>query len=234
MSLLERFRWFAAQDQWLLFLHETRFLNPLVAEQFTKLEVSGLLDDPSIRALVETGLAALSPELPAGVYFPAPISRIQASGTALTVETVLQFHYAFIQVDAQQRWSLRGHSIVGRVLQLFQENLGYEPEIQRYFVEYWTEGRWDKCYLACELTPMLALNINLEADPLEVQLVNGKSDAVISDTLRLDAHENCLVRTAQHGDALLADAPRYQLLQHYHEDENCLKLGNRRFILEMG
>jgi|TARA_B100001013_G_C24528926_1_gene409977 hypothetical protein len=232
MSLLERFHWFSERDQWLLFLHETRFLNPLVVEQFTKLEASGLLDDPEIRAVVETELAALSPELPVGAYFPAAISRTQTPGTALTVETALQFHYAFIQVDAQQRWSLRGHSIVGRVLQLFQENLGYEPEIQRYFVEYWTEGRWDKCYLACELTPMLALNIALEADPLEVQLINGKSDAVICDTLWLDDHENCLVRTAQHGDVLLADAPRYQLLQHYHEDEHCLKLGIRRFALE--
>ncbi|MDP7317822.1 MAG: hypothetical protein QGH12_06470, partial [SAR324 cluster bacterium] len=72
----------------------------------------------------------------------------------------------------------------------------------------------------------------LEADPLEVQLINGKSDAVICDTLWLDDHENCLVRTAQHGDVLLADAPRYQLLQHYHEDEHCLKLGIRRFALE--
>ena len=232
MSLLERFHWFSERDQWLLFLHETRFLNPLVVEQFTKLEASGLLDDPEIRAVVETELAALSPELPVGAYFPAAISRTQTPGTTLTVETALQFHYAFIQVDAQQRWSLRGHSIVGRVLQLFQENLGYEPEIQRYFVEYWTEGRWDKCYLACELTPMLALNIALEANPLEVQLINGKSDAVICDTLWLDDHENCLVRTAQHGDVLLADAPRYQLLQHYHEDEHCLKLGIRRFALE--
>ena len=234
MSLLERFRWFAERDQWLLFLHETRFLNPLVPEQFAKLEASGLLEDPSIQAIVETELAALAPELPPGAYFPAPIARTLQSGTLLTLETALQFHYAFIHVDARQRWTLRGHPIVGRVLQLFQANLGYESEIERYFVEYWTEGRWDKCYLDCDLTPMLALQFDLKADPFEVLLINRKSDVVASDSIRLDEHEHCLVRTAQHGEVLLADAPRYQLLQHFHEDENCLKIGSRRLTLERG
>lgn len=233
MSLLDRFRWYAERDQWLLFLHETRFLNPVLPKQFAQLEASRLLDDPGIQAVVETELATLSPTLPPGAYFPAAIARTRKPETALTLETALQFHYAFIQVDAQQRWFLRGHPIVGRVLQHFQQNLGYEPEIERYFVEYWTEGRWDKCYLDCEITPMLALGIALEADPLEVQLINGKSDVVCSGTLCLDEHENCLVRTAQHGNVLLADAPRYQLLQHYDDAENALRIGSRRFALEM-
>ena len=59
----------------------------------------------------------------------------------------------------QKKWSLRNKYITGKVLSLFESNLFYEKGTNRYYVEYWSDSRWDKCYLECAITPMLGLSL---------------------------------------------------------------------------
>ncbi|HIG78057.1 MAG TPA: hypothetical protein EYQ48_09365, partial [Candidatus Lambdaproteobacteria bacterium] len=159
MTFEQRIDWFSARNLIMLFLWKDHFLNPLVPEQLQKLKSSGLLDNKYLLKVLEEYLPELDAELPRGMYFPVPISRSLSEGGEFSTILAGQFFYDFIRVDDSQKWSLRDKYITGKVLSLFESNLFYEKETNRYYVEYWSDSRWDKCYLECAITPMLGLSV---------------------------------------------------------------------------
>ena len=213
----------------MLFLWENRFLNPLIPEQQHKLNNSGLLDDKKILEVLEELFPEFESELPKGMYFPVPISRAISQGEKFSIELALRFYYDFIKVDQSQQWSLRNKIITGKILSLFKSNLLFEKETGRYFVEYWSDTRWDKCYLECEITPIMALAIESVSEGFQLQLNNGKNNLLIIDSFRMDNKERCFVKSVNYGEVLLADSPRFWLLDHLDDTRSHLVVGNRRF-----
>ena len=171
-------------------------------------------------------------ELPKGMYFPIPISRKIKQGERFSKELALQFHYDFINVDQKQQWSLRNKRITGKVLSLFKSNLYFEELTGRYFVEYWSDARWDKCYLECTITPMLALAIDSVSEGIMLQLNNNKSDLIYLNSFRMDKNERCFVQTENFGEVLLADSPRFWLLDHLDDSGTHLIVKEDRFPLK--
>jgi len=213
MTYNQRIAWFSERGMIMMFLLENRFLNPQISEHNQTIESSGLLEGTVMKVLEEYFPKFVN-ELPKGMYFPIPISRKIKQGERFSKELALQFHYDFINVDEKQQWSLRNKRITGKVLSLFKSNLYFEELTGRYFVEYWNDARWDKCYLECNLTPMLALSIDTVSEGIILQLNNNKSDLIYLNSFRMDKKERCFVQTENFGEVLLADSPRFWLLDH--------------------
>ena len=216
MELDQRIAWFSERGMIMMFLWDKRFLNPQIPEQQQTIKSSGLLGKTVMRVLEEF-FPKFENELPKGMYFPIPISRGIKQGERCSKEFALKFHYDFINVDHNQQWSLRGKRITGKVLSLFKTNLYFEGITGRYFVEYLSDDRWDKCYLECVITPMLALSIESVSEGIVLQLNNNRSDLINLNSFRMDKNERCFVQTKTFGEVLLSDSPRFWLLDHLDE-----------------
>lgn len=204
-------RTLAEQEKFLLFLHEQRFHNPLIPAEAQLLEVAGLLNE-SAHAVIEA-LIAHSKSLPAATYFPTPIARSMTAGQKFSIELAKKFSYAHMVVNAQQQWSSKGEPLDERIQRWFVSNLHYEPCIERYYVEYQVDQRWDKCYLQCETTPMVAVAIHWDtSEKATVELNNGQLDPIDLESLRLDQEEHLYVQSSGYGLVLLGDNPRYSVL----------------------
>ncbi len=233
MTFEQRIDWFSARNLIMLFLWKDHFLNPLVPEQLQKLKSSGLLDNKYLLKVLEEYLPELDAELPRGMYFPVPISRSLSEGGEFSTILAGQFFYDFIRVDDSQKWSLRDKYITGKVLSLFESNLFYEKETSRYYVEYWSDSRWDKCYLECALTPILGLSVESIPGGLKMQLNNHKTDTIDLHSFRIDAEERCFAFSLNHGEVLLADTPRFWLLNQLDETGTQLVLNKQLFPLNI-
>ena len=231
MTFEQRIDWFSERNLIMLFLWKDHFLNPLVPEQLQKLKSSGLLDNKYLLKVLEEYLPELDAELPRGMYFPVPISRSLSEGGEFSTILAGQFFYDFIRVDDSQKWSLRDKYITGKVLSLFESNLFYEKETSRYYVEYWSDSRWDKCYLECAITPMLGLSVESIPDGLKLELNNHKTDTIDLHSFRIDAEERCFAFSLNHGEVLLADTPRFWLLNQLDETGTQLVLNKQLFPL---
>ena len=231
MTFDQRIAWFSERGMIMMFLWENRFLNPQISEQQQTIKSSGLLGETAMKVL-EIFFPKFENELPKGMYFPIPISRKIKQGERFSKELALQFHYDFINVDQKQQWSLRNKRITGKVLSLFKSNLYFEELTGRYFVEYWSDARWDKCYLECTITPMLALAIDSVSEGIMLQLNNNKSDLICLNSFRMDKNERCFVQTENFGEVLLADSPRFWLLDHLDDSGTHLIVKEDRFPLK--
>ena len=233
MTFEQRIDWFSERNLIMLFLWKDHFLNPLVPEQLQKLKSSGLLDNKYLLKVLEEYLPELDAELPRGMYFPVPISRSLSEGGEFSTILAGQFFYDFIRVDDSQKWSLRDKYITGKVLSLFESNLFYEKETSRYYVEYWSDSRWDKCYLECALTPILGLSVEIIPGGLKMQLNNHKTDTIDLHSFRIDTKERCFAFSLKHGEVLLADTPRFWLLNQLDETGTQLVLNKQLFPLNI-
>ena len=233
MTFEERIDWFSARNLIMLFLLKDRFLNPLVPVQLQKLKSSGLLDNKYLLKVMEEHFPQYDAELPRGMYFPVPISRSLSEGGEFSIKLAGQFFYDFIHVDDCQKWSLRDKYITGKVLSLFESNLFYEKETSRYYVEYWSDSRWDKCYLECALTPILGLAVESIPGGLKMQLNNHKTDSIDLHSFRIDTKERCFAFSLKHGEVLLADTPRFWLLNQLDETGTKLVLNKQLFPLNI-
>ena len=231
MKLEQRLQWFFERKLIMLFLWEERLLNPFIHHEMLRLKGMGLLEDENILELMENIFPESITQLPTGMYFPVPISRALKKGNAFSTELAMRFHYDFIQVDQHQKWSLRENNINGKVLTLFKSNLFYEKESKLYFVEYWSDNRCDKCYLECDITPMLALALEPVQKEFKLQLNNQITDSLELHSIRMDKKERCFVRTQNYGEVMLADAPRFWLLNHLDESGSNFVFGGRNFPL---
>jgi len=167
------------------------------------------------------------------MYFPVPISRSLSEGGEFSTILAGQFFYDFIRVDDSQKWSLRDKYITGKVLSLFESNLFYEKETNRYYVEYWSDSRWDKCYLECAITPMLGLSVENIPDGLKLELNNHKTDLIDLHSFRIDTKERCFAFSLNHGEVQLADTPRFWLLNQLDETGTQLILNKQLFPLNI-
>ena len=231
MTFDQRIAWFSERGMIMLFLWENRFLNPQIYEHQQTIKSSGLLGKTVMKVLEEY-FTKFENELPKGMYFPIPISRKIKQGERFSKELAFQYHYDFINVDQKQQWSLRNKRITGKVLSLFKSNLYFEELTGRYFVEYWSDARWDKCYLECIITPMLALAIDSVSEGIMLQLNNNKSDLIYLNSFRMDKNERCFVQTENFGEVLLADSPRFWLLDHLDDSGTHLIVKEDRFPLK--
>ena len=213
MTLDQRLAWFSDRGMIMMFLCKNRFLNPQISNQEQIIKSSGLLGKTVMKVLEEC-LPNFEYELPKGMYFPIPISRAIKHGKRFSKNLALQFHYDFINVDLKQQWNFNNKKITGKVLSLFKSNLYFEKITGLYFVEYWSDTRWDKCYLECAITPMLALSIDLVPEGFMLQLNNDKSDLSYLNSFRIDEKERCFVESNNFGEVLLSDSPRFWLLDH--------------------
>ena len=232
MTFEKRIAWFSERGMIMMFLWENRFMNPQISEQQQTIKSSGLLGNTVMKVLEEY-FPKFEDELPKGMYFPIPISRKIKQGERFSKELAFQYHYDFINVDQEQQWSLRNKRITGKVLSLFKSNLYFEELTGRYFVEYWSDARWDKCYLECTITPMLALAIDSVTEGIMLQLNNNKSDLIYLNSFRMDKNERCFVQTENFGEALLADSPRFWLLDHLDDSGTHLIVKEDRFPLKL-
>ena len=231
MNLEKRLQWFFERKMIMLFLWEERLLNPFIQDEFQLLKASGLLEDEVTLDLIHNIFPESITQLPTGMYFPVPISRALKQENDFSTELAMRFHYDFIQVDQYQKWSLRENDIGGKVLALFESNLFYEKESKLYFVEYWSDNCWDKCYLECEITPMLALALEPVQEKFKLQLNNQMIDSLELQSFRMDKKERCFCLTLNYGEVLLADAPRFWLLNHLDESGAYFVFGERQFSL---
>ena len=231
MTFDQRIAWFSERGMIMMFLWENRFLNPQIPEQQQTIKSSGLLGKTVMKVLEEY-FPKFEDELPKGMYFPIPISREINQGERFSKELAFQYHYDFINVDQKQQWSLRNKRITGKVLSLFKSNLYFEELTGRYFVEYWSDARWDKCYLECTITPMLALAIESVSEGIMLHLNNNKSDLIYINSFRMDKNERCFVQTENFGEVLLADSPRFWLLDHLDDSGTHLIVKEDRFPLK--
>ncbi|MEC9070642.1 MAG: hypothetical protein VYC02_11315, partial [SAR324 cluster bacterium] len=148
-----------------------------------------------------------------------------------TIELAIGFHYDFIKIDQKQKWRLRDNFISGKVLALFESNLFFEKDSKLYYIEYWSNNRWDKCYLDCEITPMLALGIKITQKDFILQLNNQKIDLLDPNSFRIDKKERCFVFSQNYGEVMLADTPRFWLLNHLDESGSYFVFGEKHFPL---
>ena len=230
MKFEQRIEWLSERGMIMMFLWEDRFLNPQISKQQQTIKSSGLLGGTVMKVLEEF-FPKFENELPKGMYFPIPISREIQQGERFSKELALQFHYDFINVNQKQQWSLRNKRITGKVLSLFKSNLYFEELTGRYFVEYWSDARWDKCYLECIITPMLALAIDSVSEGIMLQLNNNKSDMIYLNSFRIDKNERCFVQTENFGEVLLADSPRFWLLDRLDDSGTHLIVKENRLPL---
>jgi len=217
MTFKQRLEWLFERKMIMLFLWEKRFLNPLIPKEMKKLNSTKIFNDEKIWSIIDKYIPKYKEHLPTGMYFPVPISKALKEGVHFSSELALRFHYEFIKIDENQTWNLQNKLITGKVLKLFKLNIFYQKETNQYFIEYRSDDRWDKCYLDCEITPMLALSIMNHEDGLKIELNNQKIDTVDLHTFRVDQKERCFVRSKNFGEVMLADAPRFWFFNHLDE-----------------
>ncbi|MED6339195.1 MAG: hypothetical protein VX485_01330, partial [SAR324 cluster bacterium] len=87
------------------------------------------------------------------------------------------------------------------------------------------------CYLDCEITPMLALGIKITQKDFILQLNNQKIDLLDPNSFRIDKKERCFVFSQNYGEVMLADTPRFWLLNHLDESGSYFVFGEKHFPL---
>lgn len=216
--------------------HQARFRNPLSPVDREALVDSEAATDPAIVAVVAEDLPERLERLERGTYFPVPLARAVAGGRAFD-DALMSFHYPPIVVDANRRWSWKGQPVAERIRRFFVQHIGFEPALDVWFVEYRVnDGWWDKCYLDCETTPLVAVQLREGAetgtDRVMADLNNGRADVLDPDSLRLDEQERLFASSADHGLVEIADAPRFALLRTVSEDCRTVEFaGSRRTLL---
>lgn len=224
----------AEHGSYLFFKHGARFHDPLVERQWCELEADPVLRDPGVLRVLEQVLLARLPDLRAGIYAPVPIARALERGEAVE-EALEQFRYEMIRVDQDQVWWWQGQRVAPRLKRFFLDHLSYEPELGLYYFEYRVSADWyDKCYLVCELTPLVAVQVEaVETAELKLRAVlnNGRTDVLDPRSLRLDARERLFAQSREHGEVVLSDAARFQLLKGVTEDCRAVRIGTRDFPL---
>ena len=148
----------------------------------------------------------------------------------------MSFHYPPVVVDAERRWSWKGQPVAERIRRFFVQHIGYEPALGVWFVEYRVnDGWWDKCYLQCETTPLVAVQLREEDEAagggVVADLNNGRADTLDPDSLRLDERERLFASSASHGPVEMADAPRFALLRTVSEDCRTVEFAGARRTL---
>ncbi len=224
------FQLLAEHNTLIFYLWKQQNLNPLIPEQQAVLWESGLLDDPLNQEVLQKLIEALPTLIPA-TYCPTPIAREMRQGVPFTLALAEKYSYAYIKVNHQQEWFLKGIRLDQKIKKFLQENLFYEALLKRYYIEYQVEQRMDKCYMDCEITPMVARQIAPKPDHLEVCLNNGKIDQVSPPAFQMDDKEFLYCHTSQHGEILLADNPRFFILEKISEDGKLIHLGETVYSL---
>ena len=79
---------------------------------------------------------------------------------------------------------------------------------------------------------MLALAIDSVSEGFMLQLNNNKSDLIYLNSFRMDKNERCFVQTENFGEVLLADSPRFWLLDHLDDSGTHLIVKEDRFPLK--
>ncbi len=206
--------------------HRARFRNPLVPGDRAELLDADAARDPAVLSIVDSELPRRLARLERGTYFPVPLARAVAAGRGFD-DALMSFHYPPILVDGDRRWSWKEQTVADRVRRFFVQHIGFEPALDIWYVEYRVnDGWWDKCYLECETTPLVAVQFRDDGAGarglVTVDLSNGQRDALDPDSLRLDERERLFATSARHGPVEIADAPRFALLRTVSED--CLTL----------
>ena len=231
MELKKRLEWFHEREIIMLFLWEEHFLNPLIPSEMEKLNLSNFFNDIVIWDILDKNFPKFLEFLPSGMYFPVPICKLIKQGKNFFPKIALKFHYNFIKIDENQMWSLQNNRIKGKILKLFKSNLLYEKSTNLYFIEYRSDGRWDKCYLQCEITPMLALNLIKKNDELVMLLNNNKFDTMDLHRCRIDHKERCFVKSKNFGEIMLADSPRFLLLNNLEDNSTNFVFEGEKFSI---
>lgn len=216
--------------------HEARFRNPLSPADREALADSEAARDPAVVAVVAAELPERLDRLEPGTYFPVPLARAVAGGRAFD-DALMSFHYPPIVVDADRRWSWKGQPVAERIRRFFVQHIGFESALGVWFVEYRVnDGWWDKCYLDCATTPLVAVQLREEAgaagEGVVADLNNGHTDTIDPDSLRLDEEERLFTASAQHGMVEIADAPRFALLRTVSEDCRTVEFAGKRRTLQ--
>ena len=215
--------------------HEARFRNPLSPADREALTSSEAAGDPAVVAVVAEELPNRLDRLERGTYFPVPLARAVAAGRAFD-DALMSFHYPPIVVDAERRWSWKGQPVAERIRRFFVQHIGFEPSLGVWFVEYRVnDGWWDKCYLDCATSPLVAVQLREEGEgvgrAVVADLSNGSVDTLDPDSLRLDEAERLFALSADHGLVEIADAPRFALLRTVSEDCRTVEFAGRRRTL---
>ena len=215
--------------------HRARFRNPLSPVDREALADSEAAGDPAVVAVVGEELPERLDRLERGTYFPVPLARAVAGGRAFD-DALMSFHYPPVVVDADRRWSWKGGPVADRIRRFFVQHIGFEPALGVWFIEYRVnDGWWDKCYLDCATTPLVAVQLREEGGAGEEGVVadlnNGRTDTLDPDSLRLDGQERLFVTSGQHGLVEIADAPRFALLRTVSEDCRTVEFAGARRAL---
>ena len=210
--------------------HQARFRNPLSPVDREALADSEAARDPAVVAVVAEALPERLDRLERGTYFPVPLARAVAGGRAFD-DALMSFHYPPIVVDADRRWFWKEQPVAERIRRFFVQHIGFEPALGVWFVEYRVnDGWWDKCYLDCSITPLVAVQLREEAEGHRVvaDLNNGRADTLDPDSLRLDERERLFASAADHGVVEIADTPRFALLRTVSEDCRTVEFAGAR------
>lgn len=215
--------------------HQARFRNPLSPADREALADSAAARDPAVVAVVGEELPERLDRLERGTYFPVPLARAVAGGSAFD-DALMSFHYPPVVVDADRRWSWKGQPVAERIRRFFVQHIGFEPDLEVWFVEYRVnDGWWDKCYLDCATTPLVAVQLREEGGAagggVVADLNNGQSDRFDPDSLRLDERERLFASSAGHGLVEIADTPRFALLRTVSEDCRTVEFAGARRTL---
>ncbi len=215
--------------------HQARFRNPLSSVDREALADSEAAREPAVVAVVAEELPSRLDRLERGTYFPVPLARAVAGGRAFD-DALMSFHYPPVVVDAERRWSWKGGPVADRIRRFFVQHIGFEPALGVWFIEYRVnDGWWDKCYLDCATTPLVAVQLREEGGAagggVVADLNNGQSDALDPDSLRLDKQERLFASSAGHGLVEIADTPRFALLRTVSEDCRTVEFAGARRTL---
>lgn len=224
-TLLDGARRLAPHRIHLFVLHDDHFLDPLVPQQWQRLRGAAEASAPAtVRAASEILPSHLA-ELRPGIYFPAPLGRDLDRGAAFE-ELLERYHYDLIEVDDDGQWWWRGRRLAQRTHAFFLQHLAWEPAVERYFIEYRVHDHWwDKCYLDCRTTPVVARTLSCEGGEIRLELNTGQSDRADPGSFRLDGRERLLCSSERHGEVALSDWLRFRLLRGLSDDGRTLRLG---------
>jgi hypothetical protein len=212
----------------LFFSHDARFLDPLVPEDWSRLRGAPPASDATVLRVASEWVAANLPPRAGCIFFPAPIARGLAAGTA-DGELAQRFRYDMIRIDADQRWTWRDQPVAERTRRFLLEHVSWQPAVARYAFEYRVNaGWWDRSYFEAVVTPWRASALEPagepNVEPPRLVLQDGRR-AVLGPGFRLDDRERLFARLADGGEALLSETLRYQLLRGMSEDLSWLTVG---------
>jgi len=215
--------------------HQARFRNPLSPVDREALADSAAAEDPAVVAIVAEELPERLDRLERGTYFPVPLARAGGGGRAFE-DALMSFQHPPGVVDADRCWSWKGQPVAERIRRFFVQHIGFEPDLGVWFVEYRVnDGWWDKCYLDCSTTPLVAVQLREEGGAagggVVAHLNNGQSDRLDPDSLRLDSQERLFASSAGHGLVEIADTPRFALLRTVSEDCRTVEFAGARRTL---